>query len=127
LYTNAKEYGIIIDFGASMRTVALTRTSSHFSPSKVHIVAVDLQDMAPLEGVVQTKGDITKESTAKEVLRLFEGKKADLVICDGAPDVTGMHDIDEYVQSQLLLAVRLVFTAVFSFFFPYAIWLSEHS
>ena len=28
-----------------------------------------------------------------------------LVICDGAPDVTGNHDIDEYVQSQLILAV----------------------
>lgn len=25
----------------------------------------------------------------------------DLVVSDGAPDVTGLHDIDEYVQSQL--------------------------
>ena len=29
----------------------------------------------------------------------------DLVVCDGAPDVTGLHDMDEYVQAQLLLAV----------------------
>ena len=35
----------------------------------------------------------------------FEGGKADLVVCDGAPDVTGLHDMDEYVQAQLLLAV----------------------
>ena len=34
----------------------------------------------------------------------FEGHKADMVISDGAPDVTGMHDLDEYVQAQLLLA-----------------------
>ena len=27
------------------------------------------------------------------------------MICDGAPDVTGLHDMDEYVQAQLLLAV----------------------
>ena len=26
------------------------------------------------------------------------------MICDGAPDVTGLHDIDEYIQGQLLLA-----------------------
>jgi tRNA (cytidine32/guanosine34-2'-O)-methyltransferase len=26
------------------------------------------------------------------------------VISDGAPDVTGLHDIDQYVQAQLLLA-----------------------
>ena len=24
--------------------------------------------------------------------------RADLVVCDGAPDVTGLHDIDEYIQ-----------------------------
>ena len=27
-----------------------------------------------------------------------EARLADLVVCDGAPDVTGMHDLDEYVQ-----------------------------
>ena len=27
-------------------------------------------------------------------------------MCDGAPDVTGLHDMDEYIQAQLLLAVR---------------------
>ncbi len=27
------------------------------------------------------------------------------MVCDGAPDVTGLHDMDEYVQAQLLLAV----------------------
>jgi tRNA (cytidine32/guanosine34-2'-O)-methyltransferase len=89
----------------------------------VQIVSVDIQDMAPLKGVHQIKGDITKLSTVKSVIDVFNGKLADLVICDGAPDgtfplyriistfinqiiiVTGMHDIDEYVQAQLLLAV----------------------
>ena len=28
----------------------------------------------------------------------------DLVICDGAPDITGFHDMDQYIQSQLLVA-----------------------
>ena len=36
----------------------------------------------------------------------FAGERADLVVCDGAPDVTGLHDLDEYIQAQLLLAVR---------------------
>jgi tRNA (cytidine32/guanosine34-2'-O)-methyltransferase len=26
------------------------------------------------------------------------------VICDGAPDITGFHDMDQYIQSQLLVA-----------------------
>ena len=41
------------------------------------------------------QGDITKESTALEIVDHFEGQPADLVVCDGAPDVTGLHDIDE--------------------------------
>ncbi|XP_041377398.1 putative tRNA (cytidine(32)/guanosine(34)-2'-O)-methyltransferase [Gigantopelta aegis] len=73
--------------------------------SDVKIVAVDLQAMAPLPGVTQIQGDITKKSTAEEIISHFEGKQADLVVCDGAPDVTGLHDIDEYIQAQLLLAV----------------------
>eukprot|EP01117_Protostelium_nocturnum_P012708 TRINITY_DN4689_c0_g1_i3.p1 TRINITY_DN4689_c0_g1~~TRINITY_DN4689_c0_g1_i3.p1 ORF type:complete len:257 (-),score=78.25 TRINITY_DN4689_c0_g1_i3:8-778(-) len=71
---------------------------------EIKIVAVDLQDMAPLEGVYQMKGDITKLSTAQQIIQHFEGKQADLVVSDGAPDVTGLHDVDLYNQNQLILA-----------------------
>ncbi|XP_046405474.1 putative tRNA (cytidine(32)/guanosine(34)-2'-O)-methyltransferase [Ischnura elegans] len=76
------------------------------------IVAVDLQAMAPIEGVFQIQGDITKLSTATQIINHFEGDKADLVVCDGAPDVTGLHDMDEYIQHQLLLAALNITTHV---------------
>lgn len=41
---------------------------------------------APLPGVIQIQGDITKRSTAEEIINHFEGELADLVVCDGAPD-----------------------------------------
>ncbi|PJF18531.1 putative tRNA (cytidine(32)/guanosine(34)-2'-O)-methyltransferase [Paramicrosporidium saccamoebae] len=75
------------------------------------IVAVDLQLMAPLDGVVQLQGDITKLTTARSVVECCGGP-ADLVVCDGAPDVTGLHDMDEYVQGQLLLAALNITTHV---------------
>lgn len=37
-----------------------------------HVVAVDLQTMAPLPGVLQIQGDITQLSTAKEIIQHFE-------------------------------------------------------
>ncbi|XP_077746128.1 tRNA (cytidine(32)/guanosine(34)-2'-O)-methyltransferase isoform X7 [Canis aureus] len=77
-----------------------------------HVVAVDLQAMAPLPGVLQIQGDITQLSTAKEIIQHFEGCPADLVVCDGAPDVTGLHDVDEYMQAQLLLAALNIATHV---------------
>lgn len=82
------------------------------SDDAVKIVAVDLQAMAPLPGVIQLQGDITKESTANEIIGHFAGEHADLVVCDGAPDVTGLHDIDEYIQAQLLLAALNITTHV---------------
>uniref|UniRef100_A0A3B1JHN3 Putative tRNA (cytidine(32)/guanosine(34)-2'-O)-methyltransferase n=1 Tax=Astyanax mexicanus TaxID=7994 RepID=A0A3B1JHN3_ASTMX len=82
------------------------------SNEDVKIVAVDLQAMAPLPGVTQIQGDITKISTAQEIIRHFEGQSADLVVCDGAPDVTGLHDVDEYIQAQLLLAALNITTHV---------------
>ena len=34
------------------------------------------------------------------------------MVCDGAPDVTGLHDLDEFVQSQLLVAAFNISTFV---------------
>ncbi|PSC67846.1 hypothetical protein C2E20_8517 isoform C [Micractinium conductrix] len=76
------------------------------------IVSVDLQPMAPVEGVTQLQGDITSEATAREVISHFRGHHAELVVCDGAPDVTGLHDMDEFVQAQLVLAALTIVSHV---------------
>ncbi|CAF9922222.1 hypothetical protein IMSHALPRED_005625 [Imshaugia aleurites] len=91
----------------------------------VRIVAVDLQPMASLEGITSLKGDITTPSTVTRILRALDpdtyvddaedsgSHPVDLVLSDGAPDVTGLHDLDIYIQSQLLysalnLALRIL-------------------
>lgn len=81
--------------------------------SEVKLVAVDLQAMAPIRGVVQLQGDITNESTAKAIISHFsDGRKAQLVICDGAPDVTGVHEMDEFMQNQLIISALSIATFV---------------
>lgn len=47
------------------------------------------------------QGDITSRETAEAIVNYFRGDLAELVVCDGAPDVTGLHDVDEYLQSQV--------------------------
>jgi tRNA (cytidine32/guanosine34-2'-O)-methyltransferase len=32
------------------------------------------------------QGDITKQSTADQIISYFDGEMADIVVCDGAPD-----------------------------------------
>ncbi|XP_030370225.1 putative tRNA (cytidine(32)/guanosine(34)-2'-O)-methyltransferase 1 [Scaptodrosophila lebanonensis] len=81
----------------------------------VKIIAVDLQAMAPIRGVVQLQGDITKESTAEAIIQHFntgENQKAQLLVCDGAPDVTGVHEMDIYMQHQLLVSALSIATFV---------------
>ncbi|KAI4292718.1 tRNA (cytidine32/guanosine34-2'-O)-methyltransferase [Pancytospora philotis] len=70
----------------------------------VRVVAVDVQDIVPIPGVVAIKEDITSEQCLAKIAAAFENDKADLVVCDGAPDVTGFHDLDEYLQMDLLTA-----------------------
>lgn len=60
----------------------------------------------------RTQGDITAQATAEQIIGHFRGDLADLVVCDGAPDVTGLHDLDEYMQAQLLLAALNITTNV---------------
>ncbi|KAF3095853.1 hypothetical protein TWF102_006850 [Orbilia oligospora] len=84
------------------------------SKPKVKIVALDLQPMTPLSGVITLQADITHPSTLPLVLKHLESDSAnvDLVVSDGAPDVTGLHDLDEYIQAQLLLAALNLATCV---------------
>ncbi|KAF6167549.1 hypothetical protein GIB67_031750 [Kingdonia uniflora] len=70
------------------------------------------QPMAPIEGVIQVQGDIINVITAKVVIKHFDECKADLVICDAVPDVTGLHDMDEFIQSRLILAGLTIVTHV---------------
>uniref|UniRef100_A0A5S6QWL6 Putative tRNA (cytidine(32)/guanosine(34)-2'-O)-methyltransferase n=1 Tax=Trichuris muris TaxID=70415 RepID=A0A5S6QWL6_TRIMR len=88
----------------SWSQVLVRELRKRLGDEKPQIVAVDLQEMVPIPGVVQVQGDITSKLTADEIVSHFSGCKADLVVCDGAPDVTGVHDFDEHVQSSLVLS-----------------------
>lgn len=93
----------------------------------VKIVSIDLQPMASLEGITTLTADITHPSTIPRLLHALDPDlynddgnnkndpppishhgqhphPVDLVLSDGAPDVTGLHDLDIYIQSQLLYA-----------------------
>ncbi|KAL1869694.1 hypothetical protein VTK73DRAFT_3031 [Phialemonium thermophilum] len=90
---------------------------SQRAPRKdVKIVAIDLQPISPLPGIVTLRADITHPATVPLLLKALDpdydptrrsqqaSQPVDLVLSDGAPDVTGLHDLDIYVQSQLLFA-----------------------
>lgn len=78
----------------------------------VKIVSVDLQPMTPIDGVTTIQADITHPKTLQKILDIFGGEPADFVCSDGAPDVTGLHDLDEYIQAQLILSALQLTTCI---------------
>ena len=72
-------------------TTKSTINKDNTKEEDVRVVAVDLQEMAPIDGVQCLQGDITSEATARNIISYFSGELADLVVCDGAPDVTGKY------------------------------------
>lgn len=76
------------------------------------IIAVDLQPMSPIDHVITLQADITHPRTLERIYELFGNQKADFVCSDGAPDVTGLHDLDEYIQHQLIMSALQLTTCV---------------
>ena len=74
------------------------------------IIAIDLREIKPIPGVIQLRGDITCESTAQQVIDLMEGKRADIVMADGAPDTIGRIEYDEYMQHGIVRASLAIAT-----------------
>ena len=72
------------------------------------IVSVDIQHIVPIEGVTIIKGDITRQDTIEKILSNFDNKKVDVIIFDGAPDVTGVIDVDMYMQVELIIFALVI-------------------
>lgn len=60
----------------------------------VEVIALDILDMDPVDGVEFIQGDFTEAETIEKVMKLTQGRKFDLVISDIAPNITGVSDVD---------------------------------
>ena len=68
------------------------------------IVASDILEMAPLPGVTFVQGDFTEQEVYEAILAEIGDKKADLVISDMAPNMSGNSSSD---QPQAMYLVEL--------------------
>jgi 23S rRNA (uridine2552-2'-O)-methyltransferase len=62
---------------------------------RANIVAVDLLPMDGLPSVAFIQGDFTEDSVLAELLQALGGAKADLVMSDMAPNISGNRAIDQ--------------------------------
>jgi 23S rRNA (uridine2552-2'-O)-methyltransferase len=77
------------------------------------VVASDILDMEPIPGVEIVTGDFHEESVLNAILEQLGGEKADLVVSDIAPNLSGTDAIDQpravsLCELALDLAVRVL-------------------
>ena len=66
------------------------------------IIALDLLPMAPIEGVVFLQGDFREAPVLAELERAMEGRQADVVVSDMAPNLSGIESADAARISHLV-------------------------
>ena len=86
-----KEGDSVVDLGAApggWLQVAKERVGENGK-----VIGVDLRPIKPMDGVITILGDITDDNTMLELLDKFGGK-ADVVLSDMAPNITGSYATD---------------------------------
>ena len=73
------------------------------------IVAVDILPMEPIGGVRFVQGDFREDATLRAVAEALGGRKADLVLSDLAPNISGVASADQ-ARSVLLGELALQFS-----------------
>ena len=95
---------VVVDLGAApggWSQVAAQRVG----PSG-RVVAIDLLEMEPLPGVAFVRGDFTKGSGLEAVGKLLGGRKADIVLSDMAPNMSGIAVSDQARSMELAELAR---------------------
>lgn len=83
----------VLDLGAapgSWSEVAVVKIGR-----KGKLVASDILPMEPLENVSFVQGDFREEIVMQAILEALQGRKADLVLSDMAPNMSGNHGVDQ--------------------------------
>ena len=66
------------------------------------IIGVDLLPIRPIRNVKTIVSDITTAECRRLVALELQGWKADVVLCDGAPNIGSEYKKDAYVQNELV-------------------------
>jgi 23S rRNA (uridine2552-2'-O)-methyltransferase len=98
---------VIVDLGASPG--GWSQVAVELAGPESRVFALDLDRMAPIEGVTFIRGDIRDEAIVKRLLELIPDK-ADVVISDMSPDISGNYSYD-HARSVELCEHALKFAA----------------
>ena len=84
---------VIVDLGAAPG--GWSQVAVKLVGHKGRVLATDLLEMDPVQGVDFVQGDFREQAVVVELINLLDGRKVDLVISDIAPNISGMSALDQ--------------------------------
>lgn len=84
------------------------QVAAKYMPASSIILGIDLLPIRPIRGVKTFQCDITTAKCRQIIRQEMQSWQADVVLCDGAPNVGAEYSKDAYVQNELaLVALKL--------------------
>jgi 23S rRNA (uridine2552-2'-O)-methyltransferase len=97
---------LIVDLGSAPG--GWSQVATRLAGEQARVVATDILPMDPLKNVDFVQGDFTEEAVLNQVLERLGGRKPHLVICDIAPNISGVDSADQ-ASSMYLVELALDF------------------
>ncbi|GMI13933.1 hypothetical protein TrVE_jg908 [Triparma verrucosa] len=80
-----------------------TQVARNSLPSTGTVIALDILPIRPIPNVITHVADITTGKGQSLIRQSMSGSLADVVLCDGAPNVGGAFEKDSYLQNEIVL------------------------
>lgn len=97
---------LIVDLGSAPG--GWSQVATRLAGEQGRVVATDILPMDPLKNVDFIQGDFTDETVLHQVLEALGGQQPQLVICDIAPNISGIDSADQ-ASSMYLVELALDF------------------
>jgi 23S rRNA (uridine2552-2'-O)-methyltransferase len=95
---------LVVDLGSAPG--GWSQVAGRLVGDKGKVVATDILPMDPVKNVDFVHGDFTDETVLGQILARLEGRKPDLILCDIAPNITGI-DVADQASSMYLVELAL--------------------
>jgi 23S rRNA (uridine2552-2'-O)-methyltransferase len=90
----------VVDLGAAPG--GWSQMAVRWLKGKGRVIATDILPIEPIDGVEFLQGDFTDELVLAQLEAMMAGQKVDLVLCDMAPNMSGVEGVD--IPKSLYLA-----------------------
>ena len=101
---------IVVDLGAAPG--GWSQVLASLIGEKGRVIALDMLEMEPIRNVTFLRGDFSEDNAVAALQKELGGRKADLVVSDMAPNISGVGMVDQ-ARSMHLAELALDFTGDF--------------